>query len=62
MFVGHAFPRLISVPSRIVSVFLFAVCQTSPATARSPVLDKLIEGSKTEGSLKLQWLAGRLDG
>jgi ABC-type Fe3+ transport system substrate-binding protein len=62
MFVGHAFPRPVSVLSSLASVLLFAVWQASPATARSPALDKVIEGAKTEGSLKLQWLAGRLDG
>jgi hypothetical protein len=62
MFVGHAFPRPVFVLSGLASVVLFAVCQTSPAAARSPALDKVIEGAKTEGSLKLQWLAGRLDG
>jgi ABC-type Fe3+ transport system substrate-binding protein len=62
MFVGHTFPRFVSVLSSLASVLLFAVCQTSPAAERSPALDKVIEGAKTEGSLKLQWLAGRLDG
>ena len=62
MFVGHAFPRPVSILSSLASILLFAVCQTSPAAARSPALEKVIEGAKTEGSLKLQWLAGRLDG
>jgi ABC-type Fe3+ transport system substrate-binding protein len=60
MFVGHTFPRLISVLS--VASILISGFLTAQAAARSPALEKVIEGAKTEGSLKLQWLAGRLDG
>jgi len=62
MFGGHVFPRLISVLPSVASVILFAAFQPSQALAQSPALEKVIEGAKTEGSLKLQWLAGRLDG
>ena len=62
MFVGHAFPRLISALPGVASLILFTTFQLPQALARSPALEKVIEGAKTEGSLKLQWLAGRLDG
>ena len=62
MFVGHAFPRLISALPGFASVLLFTTFQLPQALARSPALEKVIEGAKSEGSLKLQWLAGRLDG
>ena len=62
MFVGHAFLRLISTLHSVASVILFTTFQLPQALARSPALEKVIEGAKTEGSLKLQWLAGRLDG
>jgi ABC-type Fe3+ transport system substrate-binding protein len=61
MFVGHTFPRLISALS-VASAILFTAFLPSQAAAGSPALEKVIEGAKTEGSLKLQWLAGRLDG
>lgn len=62
MFVEHPFPRLISVPLSAASVILFSTLQLSQALAQSPALRKIVEGAKSEGSLKLQWLAGRLDG
>ncbi|HEY6363316.1 MAG TPA: extracellular solute-binding protein [Candidatus Binatia bacterium] len=62
MFVGHLFPRLISGLSSFASFVLLTTFQLPQALARSPALEKVIEGAKTEGSLKLQWLAGRLDG
>lgn len=62
MFVGHAFPRLISVLSSVAGVVLFTAFQPSQALAQSPALQKVVEGAKSDGSLKLQWLAGRLDG
>src|SRR4029450_8935291 len=62
MLVGHLFPRLVSVLPSVASAILFAAFQLSQALAQSPALEKVIEGAKTEGSLKLQWLAGRLDG
>ena len=62
MFVGHAFPRLVFTFPFLAGLILFIVFQSPQALARSPALEKVIEGAKTEGSLKLQWLAGRLDG
>ena len=44
------------------SVSLLARPQVVEAQARSPALEKVIEGTKKEGALKIQWLAGRLDG
>lgn len=62
MFVGHAFPRLLSALLSVAGVILVTASPPSLAAAPSPALEKVIEGAKTEGSLKLQWLAGRLDG
>jgi ABC-type Fe3+ transport system substrate-binding protein len=62
MFVGQAFPKLLSSLLSVASVILFVAFQPPQALAQSPALEKIIEGAKTEGSLKLQWLAGRLDG
>jgi len=62
MFAGPNLSRLISVLPIIASVILFVACQPSQALALSPALEKIVEGAKSEGSLKLQWLAGRLDG
>lgn len=36
--------------------------QVVGAQARSPALERVFEGAKKEGVLKIQWLAGRLDG
>ncbi len=43
-------------------VTLLARPQIAEAQGRSPALEKVIEETKKEGVLKLQWLAGRLDG
>jgi ABC-type Fe3+ transport system substrate-binding protein len=44
------------------SVSFLARAHVVEAQARSPALEKVIEGAKKEGVLKIQWLAGRLDG
>lgn len=44
------------------SVSFLAPARIVEAQARSPALEKVIEGAKKEGVLKIQWLAGRLDG
>jgi ABC-type Fe3+ transport system substrate-binding protein len=62
MFVGHAIPRLISVLPSLAGLILFIAFTSSQAVGQSPALQKIIEGAKSDGSLKLQWLAGRLDG
>jgi ABC-type Fe3+ transport system substrate-binding protein len=43
-------------------VALVARPQIAGAQGRTPALEKVIEEAKREGVLKLQWLAGRLDG
>jgi len=45
-----------------VIVLLVASPLVGTVTARSAALEKVIEGAKKEGVLKIQWLAGRLDG
>jgi ABC-type Fe3+ transport system substrate-binding protein len=62
MFVGHPIPRLLSVLPTVGSLILFTAFHPSQAAGQSPALQKIIEGTKRDGSLKLQWLAGRLDG
>src|SRR5262245_14965943 len=62
MFVGQYLSRLICVLTQVVTLILFTAFQPSKGLARSAELEKVIEGAKTEGSLRLQWLAGRLDG
>ncbi len=62
MFVGQYLSRLISVFPQVATLILFTAFQPSEGLARSAALEKVIEGAKTEGSLRLQWLAGRLDG
>ena len=62
MFVGQYLSRLICVLTQVVTLILFTAFQPSEGLARSAELEKVIEGAKTEGSLRLQWLAGRLDG
>ena len=44
------------------SVSLLTRLPAAEAQVRSAALEKVIEGAKTEQVLKLQWLAGRLDG
>jgi len=46
----------------LCTVSLFVRPSLVDAQARSPALEKVIEGARTEQVLKLQWLAGRLDG
>jgi hypothetical protein len=46
----------------LTGLTIFAPLQTVQAQPRSPSLEKVIEGAKKEGTLKIQWLAGRLDG
>ena len=46
----------------LASVSLLTRPRAAEAQARSPALEKVIEAAKTEQVLKLQWLAGRLDG
>ena len=56
--------------SRVSIVFLalivlqlgFPLGQSQGQSTRSSELEKLIEGAKKEGTLKIQWLAGELDG
>lgn len=62
MFVGHPIPRLLSVLPTLVSLILFAAIDPSQAAGQSAAIQKFIEAAKSDGSLKLQWLAGRLDG
>ena len=62
MFVGHPLPRLLSVLPTLVSLILFAAIDPSQAAGQPAAIQKLIEAAKSDGSLKLQWLAGRLDG
>lgn len=62
MFVGHPLPRLLSVLPTLVSLILFAAIDPSQAAGQSAAIQKFIEAAKSDGSLKLQWLAGRLDG
>ncbi len=62
MFVGHAFSRLISVLTQVATLILFTAFLPSSGLARSAELEKVIEGAKREGTLRLQWSAGRLGG
>src|SRR3990170_783024 len=56
--------------SRVSIVFLamivlqlgFPLGQSQGQSTRSSELEKLIEGAKKEGTLKIQWLAGEMDG
>ena len=43
-------------------LLLLVMGQAASAQTRSPALQNVIEGAKKEGVLKIQWLAGRLDG
>ena len=45
-----------------ISVSLLSRLPAAEAQVRSAALEKVIEGARTEQVLKLQWLAGRLDG
>jgi len=45
-----------------ISVSLLSRLPAAEAQVRSAALEKVIDGAKTEQLLKLQWLAGRLDG
>ena len=58
-----AVSRLIrwSMGASIVSLCT-VLCIGPTAAQQSPELNKIIEGAKEEGVLKIQWLAGRLDG
>jgi hypothetical protein len=42
--------------------FVFLEPASAAAQTRPPTLQKLVEEAKKEGTLKLQWLGGRLDG
>lgn len=46
----------------ISACFLVLFFLPVTSAARSPALEKVIDGAKKEGVLKLQWLGGRLDG
>src|SRR6266508_6014387 len=46
----------------LIALILLAVGSPVAAQTRPPALQKLIEEAKKEGTLKLQWLGGRLDG
>lgn len=45
-----------------VIALLWVVVRPAVAQTRSAALEKVIEGAKKEGVLKIQWLPGRLDG
>lgn len=44
------------------SLLVLGLIRSASAESRSPALQKIIEGAKQEGVLKIQWLPGRLDG
>lgn len=46
----------------LVTLVLIGLGSSAPAQTRPPALQKLVEEAKKEGTLKLQWLGGRLDG
>ncbi|HSE91022.1 MAG TPA: hypothetical protein VLJ79_32735, partial [Candidatus Binatia bacterium] len=46
----------------LVNLVLIGLGASAPAQTRPPALQKLVEEAKKEGTLKLQWLGGRLDG
>ncbi|MGH7775443.1 MAG: ABC transporter substrate-binding protein [Candidatus Binatia bacterium] len=61
-------PTVFSLRGLLIPVVPLILLTTAPLAqpaetpARSPALQKIIEGAKKEGALKVQWLAGRLDG
>jgi hypothetical protein len=46
----------------LVLLVLMGLGSSASAQTRPPALQKLVEEAKKEGTLKLQWLGGRLDG
>ncbi len=62
MVIERTFYGLIRLSPFLGAIALLAVGSPAAAQTRSAALEKVIEGAKKEGVLKIQWLAGRLDG
>jgi iron(III) transport system substrate-binding protein len=59
---SRLFPGVESFLIAFVTLLLFSAVHPATTLAASPALERIIEGAKKEGTLTLQWSAGRLGG